>query len=66
LEEQRNKVQQVSQKVSLSAEQLYEQGKKYFDAKNYDEALKYFLPAAEQGDYLAQKKLEEIWYSRQL
>ena len=39
------------------AKALYESGMRFYDEKNYSEALKYFRPAAELGYAPAQSRL---------
>ena len=44
-------------------EKLYTTGKKYYDAGNYDEAVKYFRAAAERNHAGAQKNLGNCYYN---
>ena len=46
-----------------NAKAQYELGKKYFDAKNYSEAIKWYRKSAEQGYAQAQRNLGNMYYN---
>ena len=50
-------VRQSAEEQSLSASELYDKGRKYYDSKDYTNAVQYFRKAAEQGSAAAQRLL---------
>lgn len=53
----------VAKKESAPEEEWYQLGKVYFDAANYEKAVKYFLVAADQGSISAQSSLGVCYFN---